>query len=455
MTHTYTVLEAVPPPPAPPDDAVVPVPVPPTVAPPAAPPAPRPEPEPRPEPAPAVDDGECVSGIEVTAVQVGTPVTFVGPGALTSDHQVWIDDVPTPISIDGATLLVATDQLRPGNHRITAACRGEVLVDQSFSVFLGVGSSGTAGGLGGFFGIFIVFLSTGFLWRAGALSLAGLLSMRTRAQVGAAAAALVALAFLSISFMAPPHAAAAEDGEVTIESSVNGRPIEGATSNDPVRLYPDEPTTIGVTVHNGSDEDLRVGRVRLSGTSLGLTLIAYDIPVPLDVPAGEDGEVEIPLVLFDLDRQANGLVPGTVSIYDDTGTVVADESFTLDVRGSITSVMGLFGGVILLATLISLVVIGRHIATRTLPPSRFRRALRFGLTGVGIGLTMVIALAGLRIAAAEGEIWVPFALVPGVIGFVLGFISPGVLKIEDDEVDEAREELIRSTTGTAVGTPVG
>ena len=108
---------------------------------------------------------------------------------------------------------------------------------------------------------------------------------------------------------------------------------------------------------------------------------------------------------------------------------------------------GLFGMVILLATLLSVAVIGRHIASRSLPPNRFRRAVRFGLTGVGIGLTVVVALAGFRVAAADGAIWVPFALVPGLIGFALGFISPGVLKIEEDDVDVARGDLLRLTQG--------
>jgi hypothetical protein len=242
----------------------------------------------------------------------------------------------------------------------------------------------------------------------------------------------------------PPGAAWAGDQSRSLNPrrATGGRGA-GAPAHDPIRLYPDEPTTIGVTVKNGGSEDLRVERVRMSGTSLGLTLITYDIPVPLDVPAGEERQIDIPLVLFDLDRQATGLLPGTVSIYDDTGTVVATESFTLDVRGSATSVMGLFGIAVLFATVLSLVIIFRHIATRTLPPNRFRRALRFGMTGVGIGLTFVISLAVLRVGAPGGEIWVPFALIPGITGFVLGFISPGVLKIEDDEVDEAQGALIR------------
>ena len=267
-------------------------------------------------------------------------------------------------------------------------------------------------------------------------------------------AALVLLALASVTLLTAGVASAGENESVQIQSTVNGRPVEGATGNDPIRLLPDEPTTIGVTVNNDGSEVLRIERVRMSGTSLGLTLITYDIPVPLDVPAGESRQVDIPLVLFDLDRQATGLLPGTVSIYDDSGTVVATESFTLDVRGSATSVMGLFGIAVLIATVLSLLIIFRHIVTRTLPPNRFRRALRFGMTGVGIGLTFVIALAVLRVGAPRGEIWVPFALIPGIIGFVLGFISPGVLKIEEDEVDEAQGALIRlSQDGSSTPAP--
>ena len=270
----------------------------------------------------------------------------------------------------------------------------------------------------------------------------------------ASVAALLLLAMAAVTLLTTGVASAGENDSIQIESTVNERPVKGATSNDPVRLLPDEPTTIGVTVNNEGSEDLRVERVRMSGTSLGLTLITYDIPVPLEVPAGESRQVDIPLVLFDLDRQATGLLPGTVAIYDDSGTVVATESFTLDVRGSATSVMGLFGIAVLLATVLSLVVIFKHIITRTLPPNRFRRALRFGMTGVGIGLTFVISLAVLRVAAPGGAIWGPFALIPGIIGLVLGFISPGVLKIEDDEVDEAQSALIRlSQDGSSTPAP--
>jgi hypothetical protein len=261
------------------------------------------------------------------------------------------------------------------------------------------------------------------------------------------------LALTAVTLSSPGVAEAGESGGITVEATVNDRPVDGATANDPIRLVPDEPTTIGLTVSNDGDDELQVERVRLAGTSLGLTLIAYDIPVPLRVPPGEDRDIDIPLVLFDLERQATGLVPGTVSIYDDSGTIVADQTFTLDVRGSATSVVGLFGVVILIATVLSVVTISRHIATRTLPANRFKRGIRFGLTGVGIGLTFVIALAAFRVVAPEGAIWGPFALIPGIAGFLLGFISPGVLSIEEDEIDQAQRALARQTAAGVTPEP--
>ena len=51
------------------------------------------------------------------------------------------------------------------------------------------------------------------------------------------------------------------------------------------------------------------------------------------------------------------------------------------------------------------------------------------MTGLGVGLTFTIALAAFRVVASEGAVWGPFILVPVVLGFILGFISPGVLAI--------------------------
>ena len=113
-------------------------------------------------------------------MQRGDPLSLVGPGTLTSEHEVFVDGVLTDISIEGSTLLVATDRLEAGPHQVTAKCRGELIIERSFTVFFGVASTGTAGGMGGFLGIFVAFLTMALLWRAGALGLAGLVAMGRR-----------------------------------------------------------------------------------------------------------------------------------------------------------------------------------------------------------------------------------------------------------------------------------
>ena len=127
-----------------------------------------------------IEPGECVSVIPEFTVQRGEPLALVGPGTLTPEHEVFVDGVRTDISIAGSTLLAATDRLEAGPHEVTAKCRGEFVIDRSFTVFFGVASTGTAGGMGGFLGIFVAFLTMGLLWRVGVLGLAGVLAMGSR-----------------------------------------------------------------------------------------------------------------------------------------------------------------------------------------------------------------------------------------------------------------------------------
>ena len=245
---------------------------------------------------------------------------------------------------------------------------------------------------------------------------------------------IVLLAPIAVATLALLPPTASEDG-ITVEATVNGQPVAGATSNAPVRLEPDEPAVLGLTIANDTEADIEIQRVRFAGSALGLTLIAYDVPVSIPVPAGDTSEAEVPLLLFDLERQATGLVPGSIALYDDDGTVVASQDFTLDVRGSVTSVVGLFGIFILVATILSVAAIAQRVATRRLPPNRFRRGLRFATAGVGLGLTFTIALAAFRVLSAEGSIWIPLVVIPTIAGFALGLASPGVLSAEPDEID--------------------
>lgn len=111
----------------------------------------------------------------------------------------------------------------------------------------------------------------------------------------------------------------------------------------------------------------------------------------------------------------------------------------------------MFGAIVLIATILSVLSIVRNIALRKLPPNRFRRGIRLGLTGIGIGLSFTLALAVFRVVAPEGLVWVPLVLTPALIGFVLGLVSPGILSIDKDEIDRARQTLARASGGVDLG----
>jgi hypothetical protein len=113
------------------------------------------------------------------------------------------------------------------------------------------------------------------------------------------------------------------------------------------------------------------------------------------------------------------------------------------VRGSPTSLMAMFTLVVAAATVASIVSIWLAILRRRLPPNRFRRGVRLAVTGAGIGVTLTLVLSLMLLVPPKGSVWVPLLLVPTVAGFVLGYLSPGPLAVEEE--DEEVEEWMRAT----------
>ena len=227
-------------------------------------------------------------------------------------------------------------------------------------------------------------------------------------------------------------AGAQQEDSLQVSASVNGREVEGAGSNDPVRLEPLEVTEAEIEVSNTTGSDVVVKRARLFGKAFGLTFVAYDAVVEVPVGAGETAIIDIPIEFVDLERQATGLLPGGFALYDANREVVGQQDFVIDVRGSATSALGLFGIFITIATIIGIVGIYLGIKRRTLEPKRPKRAVRFAFVGLGIGLTAVVALAVFRVVAPTPIVWIPLTILPTLGGALLGFISPGPLKIDED-----------------------
>ncbi len=226
---------------------------------------------------------------------------------------------------------------------------------------------------------------------------------------------------------------------VTIEGVVDARPVQGAGSNNAVEIFPQRVVAVELAVTNETDENISVRRARLFGRAFGVTFVAYDALLTASIPPGESRTLEIPVEFIDLERQATGLLPGGFALYGDDRQLLGEEEFVLDVRGSVTSALGLFGLVVTAATVVGLIGIVIAVKRGTLGASRARRAWRFALVGLGAGLSAVVGLAVFRVLAPSGTVWVPVTLVPMLFGAILGFLSPGPLALDDeaDHDDEA------------------
>lgn len=242
-------------------------------------------------------------------------------------------------------------------------------------------------------------------------------------------AALLAAVFVLV---AAPSALAGGDGTVSMTATVDAEPIADADNGNPLTLGSESAAQIEVTVTNGTGADLAVERVRLEGTAFGVTFLAYDTLLPFTVDAGSEQTVSYEIPLNDLRDQATGLLPSSLGIYDADGNRIASQSFTLDVEGRTGSVMGVFAALVALITALAVGLNLYLVARRRLPANRIVRGLRFLVPGVGIGLLLALVLGMTRLLAPYNSVWPLLVLVPTVLGFLLGYASPGPVDVRDD-----------------------
>lgn len=237
--------------------------------------------------------------------------------------------------------------------------------------------------------------------------------------MGAAVLAVLAMA----TTMAWPSPASAETA-VLLSARIDGRPLGEATERNPLRLSPKRPLILQLSVTNRSDRPIQVRTIRLEGKVIGLTFFGYETTVGINVPAGATTNRQFSLDLGGLSGQATGLIPGSLSLLDLQRRRIASQSLVVDVRGSLTSVYGLFGLAMALATALSLIGAIKALSRNQLPPNRWRRGLRFLPGGIGIGLTVVFTLSALRVFVARPGRWVPIVVVAAGILFAVGYFTP-------------------------------
>ncbi|MCU1593665.1 MAG: hypothetical protein JWO12_1057, partial [Frankiales bacterium] len=247
----------------------------------------------------------------------------------------------------------------------------------------------------------------------------------------------------------PAHAAG---GGLDITATVDGHSLQAAGSNSPIVLKPSDSTVVAVSVTNNGSSPVEVRAVRLDARVLGLAFFSYTTRVDLTVAPGATGTRAFALDLGDLDGQATGLLPARLSLLAPDRSEITGESGTVDVKGKISSVYGVFGLAVLAITALLLVSLMLRLVRRTLPESRWARALRFAVPGLGIGLVVTFTLGVLRIAVPSIGLSVGLLLGGLVVGFVLGYLTPSPADEADrDELDERDIVAAAPVTARAPG----
>jgi len=251
-----------------------------------------------------------------------------------------------------------------------------------------------------------------------------------------------------------PVASAA--GNVTFVVKIDGEDVSKSSGSNPVAIDGEVP--LEVTIDNGTGNAVTVNAVRLLGRSVGATVFSSEIAIGAQLDPGETQTRTIQLDLRGITDQANGLFEGEVQLLDPDRNVIASEDAVWDVRGSMTSLFGLFAIMLLVVTIILTAFSFRDLATGRLSKNRWWRGVRFAFVGLAIGATVLVWLSVLRLVAPRAVIAYPLLLVLGIAGFVLGSLSPDPshgIEDEDEDDDEDEDEYDRSTArmGASVGAP--
>ena len=229
-------------------------------------------------------------------------------------------------------------------------------------------------------------------------------------------------AALLLGTLAPAAPANAEPAVVVI-ATVGDTDTTATSSTAPLRVRPNDSLPIVLTITNNSDEAVDLRSVRLAGKVVGLTFFSYDTSIGLTVAPGATERLAFDVDLGGLKGQAVGLLPATLTIYDKDRHVQSAQDLIVDVRGSLRSVYGLFGLLIMgLTTWFGITTMMAFMANR-LPRNRWVRALRFVTPGLGFGLSFIFTLSALRLRAPTAERWFPVMAAAATVSFLAGYLT--------------------------------
>ena len=92
--------------------------------------------------------------------------------------------------------------------------------------------------------------------------------------------------------------------------------------------------------------------------------------------------------------------------------------------GQWRSVYSFFGFGLAIATVAAFTRAVLDLARHRLSDNRWRRAVRFFVPGLGLGLTLVFTLSALRVLLPGPMASIPIVLIPAAVGFGLGYVTP-------------------------------
>jgi hypothetical protein len=245
----------------------------------------------------------------------------------------------------------------------------------------------------------------------------------------------VTIAVLAVTFLRSPIAGAT-DGTVHFGATVNGQSAVTSSDARPAQLFPDRPAEVRITVTNGGSSALRVTAVRFQGDVLNLPLFSYDSAIDLVVPSGHTTSLSFPVSINGIGSQVTGLVVASVTLLAPDGAAVASQSLVTNVHGSIKSIYGLFGLVVLALTASSLLFALLALARHTLPQNRWLRGTRFFIPGFGIGLVLTFTLGAFGVFVPGPGHWLSVMIFTSLIGFLLGYLTPAPNEEEFDDYDD-------------------
>jgi hypothetical protein len=244
--------------------------------------------------------------------------------------------------------------------------------------------------------------------------------------------------------------------EVTIlDARLAGRDLKGADTKHPLVLRSDANTPFSMKLRNNTDQPVHVEFARFEGRSLAIAFLHYDLGIKTVVPAKHTTTINTNVNFYSLDRAATGYLQAALRVYNQDTHAIGQEKFVVDVKGKPVSQVGLVTIELALLAVACLVEIIVRAFRNSLPGNRFVRGLVFGFTGAVIAVAIVLATAALRIALMPAHTWVPLLVFATVIGFALGYLSPGPTsgRAEEDRamLDLVAAEAVARASGQHTG----